>query len=93
MSDDKKNVFSLVGGSPVISKEQIEKNKIKAMHKPHLEELFAQFEAGTHRYLILSIDSSGFASYLTDMNAYQLVFEVEKVKLDVMLPADDDIEE
>lgn len=89
MADDKK-ILSLVGGSGVkVSKEQAELDHIRALHAPHLEELFAKFKAGTHSYLIVCVDEDNFTSFLSDMGAYQINYEVDKVKMNILFPMDE----
>lgn len=87
MADDKK-VVSIFGGVKV-SSEQAAKDELLALHAPHLEDLFSKFKAGTHSYLIVCVDENGFTSFLSDMGAYQINFEVDKVKMQVLFPTDE----
>ena len=88
MADDKK-ILSLVGGGKVISKEQAAKDELIALHAPHLDDMFAKFKAGTHSYLIVCVDDDNFTSFLSNMGAYQINFEVDKVKMNILFPMDE----
>ena len=83
MSD--KNVFTLVG-----NKEQSERAKIKALHQPHLDEMFKQFSDGSHSYMVISIDNDGNTSFLTDLDHIYANFQLDKVKINILLPPMDD---
>ena len=78
------NVFTLVG-----SKES-NKEKVKAANQPHLDDLFKKFSEGEENYLIISVDGEGFTTFLTDLDYVHANYQLDKVKINLLLPPEEE---
>lgn len=80
MSNDRKNVFSLVDNK--------ELEKRAALRKKHFEKLLSRIDAGDN-YILICVDKEGYTEFLTDMDLLEANFNIDKVKMNLVLGPED----
>lgn len=86
MSDDKKNVFTLVPKNgakvslPTVTEQYVE----------HRDELISRV-MDNKRHIMITIDDDGLPDFITNMDMFASNFFLDKIKTEIQMSYDDDL--
>lgn len=77
---NKNNVFTLVDNKEALKRAE--------ERKKHLDNLQKRIESGD-AYMIVCVDKDGYTEFLTDMDLMEANFNLDKVKMNLVLGPED----
>lgn len=88
MSDDKKNIFTLV--PKVAPKDMLP--SVSEQYREHRDELIERIKAN-HRHIMITIDEDGLPDFITNMDMFASNFFLDKIKSEIQMSYDDELYE